>query len=134
ILKQNPEKMGDSIINFTHDDYNKKSGATLIDAKNDSEAISSFLSEYKDSPQTLRSYAKEIERLLLWCIHVSKVNISSLRRDHFIEYQQFLKKPIPEKNWCGPNVGKQKRDGSINPAWRPFVKGLGESSIRTALN
>ncbi|MFZ2314427.1 MAG: hypothetical protein WAW86_02050 [Gammaproteobacteria bacterium] len=61
----------------------------MIDAKDDAEAISTFLREYKDSPETLRSYAKEIERLLLWCIYIAKVNISSLRRNHLLDYQDF---------------------------------------------
>ena len=69
-LSDNPEKMGKDIILLTCDDYNKEMGSARIDAKNDAEAISTFLNEYKDSPETLRSYAKEIERLLLWCIHV----------------------------------------------------------------
>ncbi len=81
--------MGRVILEFTHDDYNKELGKALIDANNDAEAIASFLNEYKDSPATLRSYAKEIERLLLWCIHVGKVNISSIKRDH-----QILKKVV----------------------------------------
>jgi site-specific recombinase XerD len=133
ILSNNPEQMGQSIVAFTRDDYNKKLGSALIDAKDDTQAISSFLSEYKHSPETLRSYAKEIERLLLWCIHVAKVNISSLRRNHFLQYQDFLKHPTPKKIWCGPNVGRQNKDGSINENWCPFVKGLSNSSINTAL-
>lgn len=133
ILADNPEKMGNAIVRFTSDDYNKELGTALIDADNDAEAISSFLQEYKDSPETLRSYTKEIERLLLWCIHVAKVNISSLRRDHLLEYQAFLKNPQPKKTWCGPNVGRQNKDGSTNANWRPFVGGLGNASINKAL-
>lgn len=133
ILKNDAEQMGKGIIAFAHDDYNKELGSALIDAKDDAQAISSFLSEHKQSPETLRSYAKEIERLLLWCIHMVKVNISSLRRDHFLQYQDFLKHPAPKKVWCGPNVGRQNKDGSINENWRPFVKGLSASSINTAL-
>lgn len=72
ILSDAPEKMGDSIIEFMGNDYNKKFAASLIDAKNDADAISTFLREYKDSPETLRSYAIEIERLLLWCIHIKQ--------------------------------------------------------------
>ena len=131
VLLDSSEQMGNAIIKFTHDDYNKDLGSTLIDAKDDAEAISTFLSEFRDSPETLRSYAKEIERLLLWCIHVAKVNISSLRRNHIIEYQDFLKHP--EKIWCGPNVGRQTKSGALNENWRPFVKGLGNSSIHKTL-
>ena len=60
--------MGKVILEFTSDDYNKKLGSALIDADNDSDAIATFLNEYKDSADTLRSYSKEIERLFLWCI------------------------------------------------------------------
>jgi len=133
ILTENPEQMGNAVIRFTRDDYNKELGAALIDANNDAEAISSFLQEYKESPETLRSYTKEIERLLLWCIHVAKMNISSLRRDHLLKYQAFLKGPQPTKAWCGPNVGRLSKDGSINKNWRPFVSGLGGASINKAL-
>lgn len=133
ILNENPEKMGAAIIHFTHDDYNKELGSALIDAHNDAEAISIFLSEFKESPETLRSYAKEIERLLLWCIHVAKINISSLRRDHLQNYQQFLKNPEPKAQWCGPSIGRQTKDGLINEAWRPFVRGLGNASVNKAL-
>lgn len=132
-IMSDSRQMGASIIQFTHDDYNKELGSALIDAHNDAEAISSFLNEYRDSPETLRSYSKEIERLLLWCIHVAKINISSLRRDHFLDYQQFLKNPIPKEIWCGPSIGRQLKDGSMNDQWRPFVKGLSNTSVNKAL-
>lgn len=133
ILSDTTLNMGSTIIRFTRDDYNKELGSALIDAHNDVEAISSFLNEFKDSPETLRSYSKEIERLLLWCIHIEKINISSLRRDHFLKYQQFLKAPAPVEAWCGPSTGRQLKDGSINLAWRPFVKGLSNVSVNKAL-
>ena len=133
LLTNSSNDMGKIILKFTSDDYNKKLGAALINATNDNEAISTFLNEYKDSPGTLRSYAKEIERLLLWCIHVSKVNISSLRRDHFLEYQDFLKTPKPQKLWCGPSASRINKNGEFNKNWRPFVKGLGASSINKTL-
>lgn len=51
------------------------------------------------------------------------MNISSLRRNHLVEYQSFLKNPQPRKLWCGPKVSRQLKDGALNPAWRPFGKG-----------
>lgn len=132
-VSANSERMGNSIVEFARDDYNKELGSALIDAKNDAEAISTFLSEFKDSPETLRSYTKEIERLLLWCINVAKINISSLRRNHLLTYQEFLKCPTPEKIWCGPSVSRQTKNGLMNKNWRPFVDGLGNSSINKAL-
>jgi site-specific recombinase XerD len=133
ILANNPEKMGNDIIQFTRDNYNKEDGRALIDASNDAEAISTFLREYKDSPETLRSYAKEIERLLLWCMHIGKINISSLRRNHLLDYQDFLKNPEPKKLWCAPSAPRLNKDDSLNKAWRPFVGGLGGNSIKKAI-
>lgn len=125
--------MGNVLLEFTDDNYNKELGSALIDADDDAAAIASFLNEYKDSPETLRSYAKEIERLLLWCIHVSKTNISSLRRNHLNDYQAFLKNPQPKSLWCGPSVARMRKDGEINSQWRPFVKGLSPTSLNKAL-
>lgn len=133
IVVDNVGNMGKAIVQFMRDDYNKELGSSLIDAQDDAEAISTFLKEYKESPETLRSYSKEIERLLLWCIHIAKVNISSLRRDHLLEYQQFLKKPLPKAAWCGPSIGRQTKNGEVNEQWRPFVKGLGSASVNKAL-
>ena len=39
-----------------------------IDANNDLQAIQTWLLEFTHSPQTLRTYRKEAERLLLWSI------------------------------------------------------------------
>lgn len=133
VISDNSEYMGKGMIEFTGDDYNKELGSSLIDAKNDGQAISSFLREYKESPETLRSYAKEIERLLLWCLHVAKINISSLRRDHLLDYQNFLKNPQPQKQWCGPSTARYTKQGFINEHWRPFVKGLSASSLKKAI-
>lgn len=127
------ESLGQAIISFVSDDYNKALGQSLLNAKNDAQAISSFLSEFRDSPLTLQSYAKEIERLLLWCIHVAKKNVSSLRRNDLVDYQAFLKQPMPKKIWIGSKVARQLKDGTINPKWRPFGKGLGPSSINKAI-
>ncbi len=55
IVADSLEKMGSAIIEFTHDNYNKELGSALINAKDDAEAISSFLSEFRESPETLRS-------------------------------------------------------------------------------
>lgn len=125
--------MGNVTIAFTSDGYNKKSGIALIDAKTDADAIATFLNEYKDSPATIRSYAKEVERLLLWCIHIGNTNISSLKRDHVLAYQDFLKSPSPKKLWCGPCISRSNKDGTLNPNWRPYVQGLSGNSINKAI-
>ena len=127
------KNIGTHIIAFAKDDYNKAIVASLIDAKNDAEAISSFLLEFRDAPLTLVSYSKEIERLLLWCIHIIKLNISSLRRDHLMAYQDFLKNPEPKNVWVGAKVKRQLADGSANPNWRPFGKALSATTINKVI-
>jgi site-specific recombinase XerD len=121
--------IGNVPLEFIDNNYNKKPGCALIDATDDAEAIASVLTEYKNSPETLRSYTKEIERLLLWCVRVSKTNISNLRRDHLTAYQDFIKHPTPKKCWCGPSVSRTKKEGTINFNLKPFVKGLGSNSL-----
>ena len=105
----------------------------LINAKTDAEAIAVFLQGYQDSPETIKSYAKEVERLLLWCLHVSGVSISDLKCEDLISYQKFIKKPEPKKLWCGPKVLRLNKDGSLNTAWRPFVKGLSDSTVKKSI-
>ena len=129
LMLEDTKNIGNQIITLAKEDYNKAIGEALIDAKNDSEVISSFLSEFNDSPLTLKSYAKEIERLLLWCIHIAKLNISSLRRDHLIEYQNFLKDPQPRTVWVGAKTARLKKDGTPNPNWRPFGKPLSNTTV-----
>lgn len=127
------KNIGNHIIAFAKDDYNKAIGASLIDAQNDAQAISSFLLEFRDAPLTLVSYSKEIERLLLWCIHIAKLNISSLRRNHLMAYQDFLNNPEPTNVWVGAKVKRQLADGSANPNWRPFGKALSATTINKVI-
>ena len=44
-LCHDAEQMGQSLVQFTRDDYNKGFGPALISAQDDAQAISSFLSE-----------------------------------------------------------------------------------------
>lgn len=106
----------------------------LTDIQSDIEAVLSFLNEYRDSPETLRSYTTELERLLLWCIYYANMNITSLKREQLQSYQRFLKRPTPKAQWCGVSVGKQLKSGELNANWRPLVKGLSASSMSKVLN
>jgi len=111
--------------------YNRSTNSLkLMKAASDAEALLTFLNEYQDSPKTLLLYAKEIERLLLWCLHVHQISLSDLTREHIIEYQNFLLNPQPAKLWCGAKVSRLQKDGSINPAWKPFFKSLTDASIK----
>src|SRR5690606_26198184 len=99
---------------LTGDSYNRSAETPLIKAENDREAALVFLSEFRDSPATLRVYTKEIERLLLWCQAVLQLDIASLKRDHLQAYQAFLKKPEPASRWCGSKAPRLDKCGAIN--------------------
>jgi len=96
-------------------------------------ALHNFLKEYKDSTETLKVYVKELERLILWCDNIPKINLLTLSREHIVEYQQFLQNPNPKKLWCGDKVPKLLKTGTINPKWRPFYKNLSAPSIKKTL-
>jgi len=98
-----------------------------IGAHDDVEAIACFLAEYDRSPGTARIYQRECERLLLWAVHECGRPLSSLSRQDFEGYLNFLADPQPADRWCGP---KRPRD---TPAWRPFVGPLSEAALLTAM-
>lgn len=98
-----------------------------ISANTDFEAIQEFLTEYRHSPATLRSYTKECERLLLWSIYVRGKALSSLSRDDFVFYMEFLDNPQPHEIWCGTRTSKNSE------TWRPFVGPLSASAKASTL-
>jgi len=98
-----------------------------ISANTDWQAIQCWLNEFYDSPQTLRSYRKEAERLLLWAINHRQKALSDLAREDFQLYQSFIANPQPSHLWCGPRAERS----SIK--WRPFKGPLSEGSQRQAL-
>jgi integrase len=98
-----------------------------IGAANDVEALACFLAEYDRSPGTARIYQRECERLVLWAVHECGKPLSSLTRQDFEGYLNFLADPQPSERWCGP---KRNREDA---AWRPFVGPLGEPALLTAI-
>ena len=115
----------------THGSNREITKPCQIRASNDIEAIQCWLSEYEGSPQTYRSYQKEAERLLLWCIFQRKKSLSSLDRADLEAYFEFICDPQPANVWCGPKGGRGKHRGSAS--WKPFVKGLGPLSRSTTI-
>lgn len=105
--------------------YDKKH--CQISATNDWQAIQCWLNEFYDSPQTLRNYRKEAERLLLWSINQRQKALSDLGREDFQFYQEFLVDPQPSNIWCGPRAER------TSPKWRPFKGPLSDNSQRQAL-
>lgn len=103
-----------------------------IRAKNDIEAVQCWLDEYKDRPATYRTYQKEVERFILWCIYQHHKPLSSLDRADFESYFDFLSNPQPAKLWCAPSGGRGNKRGS--KSWKPFVGALGNSTKATAIS
>ena len=84
-----------------------------------------FLLSYKGSKDTIKSYRRELEKLLLWARTVFKKPIKSLGRAEIEEFMDFCKKP--PHSWIGTDVADRFIDTggrqSPNPKWRPFVNG-----------
>jgi len=98
-----------------------------ITADTDADAIRCFLTEYDRSPGTYRIYQRECERLLLWSLIDCGKPLSSLNRQDFEGYLNFLADPQPATLWCGPKAER------ITERWRPFVGPLSESAVLTAM-
>lgn len=98
-----------------------------IAAETDADAIRCFLAEYDRSPGTLRIYQRECERLLLWSLVDCGKPLSSLNRQDFEGYLNFLADPQPAALWCGPKADR------TTDKWRPFVGRLSESAVLTAM-
>jgi integrase len=110
------------------DGNNRADAARLqIEARNDAAAIGAFLQEYSESPGTLRIYQRECERLLLWALIECGKPLSSLNRQDFEGYLNFLADPQPAKIWCGARAPRESEN------WRPFVGPLSENAVMTAI-
>jgi len=73
-----------------------RSGSCQLNATNDIEAVSAWLAEYAEAAHTLRSYRKEVERLLLWATRSRGKALSSLTREDLLAYEAFLSDPGDE--------------------------------------
>ena len=91
-----------------------------------------FLSEYEGNEHTVRAYRRTITRLLMWSLLIQRKPLSSLSRPDFDEYLAFL--ADPPADWRGPVAPILTRDGTPNPAWRPFQpEPLTQASIQQEL-
>jgi len=103
---------------------------SIIDANNDFQAVQCWLNEYAHKKTTYNAYRKEAERLLLWCVIQITKPLSSLTRDDFTVYAEFLEDPQPRHIWCGKKGGNIKRGEA---GWKPFHGPLSPSAKHTAL-
>ena len=112
---------------FSEGSNRNRDGFCQINANTDYQAIDIWLARTQDSPQTFRSYRKEIERLLLWSHRVRFKAFSDLRVDDMEAYKKFLSDPQPASDWCGPRVSRNHEN------WKPFEGPLKANSINQAL-
>lgn len=103
-----------------------RSQAARIDAKNDHQAVAMWLVEYRDSPQTLKCYRREAERLLLW-LGSQGLGLHDMNREALRQFEAFLQDPQPREEWVGPSKPRE------HPEWRPFRSGLSPASRRQSL-
>lgn len=97
----------------------------LVDARNDYQAVEAYLYKYRGHDKTYRSYQKEIERFLLWCVSERGKALSSVLVGDCEAYKDFLD-TIPA-HWMG--VRRPRR----SPHWKPFVGALSQPSKRYAV-
>jgi site-specific recombinase XerD len=97
-----------------------------LEASDDLQAITRWLSRYGERPATARSYRKEIERFVLWCTTVQRKAVSSASSLDCQAYRAFLA-AVPA-HWVHP-VPVERSD----PAWRPFRGQPGPASQKQAL-
>ncbi|WP_244264823.1 tyrosine-type recombinase/integrase [Vreelandella boliviensis] len=97
-----------------------------ISAQNDAQAVTAWLEEYVDSPQTWKAYRREAERLLLW-LASQGLTLTSINRETLRRFEAFLADPQPSEQWIGPSKPR------AHPSWRPFRGALSPSSRRQSL-
>jgi hypothetical protein len=110
-------------LNGAHGRY--RAAGNSNDGETDLGLIISWLAQRAGSPNTVRAYMRDAERLLLYCVIHRGIPISSLSQEdyaHFLE--EFCSNPPPD--W-------RARRGTerYSEAWRPFEGGLSASSIQS---
>jgi site-specific recombinase XerD len=108
------------------DGTNSGAQNSSINATNDIEAVRTWLLEFRHSPHTFTSYRQSSERFLMWLMR-ENLSLQQVTREAIQEYQDFLQMPSPHDFWCGPAKPR------THPDWKPFVKGLSNSSIKLNL-
>lgn len=91
----------------------------------DLQLIAQWLSEYKDSPNTLAAYRKEAVRLVIWCHEVGETSILRMSRAEIERFRVWLQNPDPQY------IGSPKPLES--PLYRPFTAPLSAATTQQAL-
>jgi len=102
-----------------------------LEPGNDRAAIAAWLNEFKDRPNTLRSYVREASRFWLWMSGEARdVTLASLKRRDLDAYMEFLAAPPPR--WLPPpkDPANPKRSDRI---WTPLKADMTPASRRQTL-
>ena len=114
----------------------------LIEATNDEAAVQAFLDAKCSNANTRRSYAREAERVVLWCQRERSKGFSDLTVEDCSAYSRWLQclNRMPPEEWeeAGWRVPQAAWTGvkgapRSSSAWRPFVGPLDERSRAHAL-
>ena len=101
-------------------------GPNTLDASTDLEAINAWLAHHQERISTVRSYRKEAERFLLFCVHVLRKSLSSVSAPDCMQYRAFLMQVPPD--WIHPMPVTR-----TDPMWRPFRGQPSAASQKQAL-
>jgi site-specific recombinase XerD len=113
-------------------------GNNALGARDDKHAIELWLAAKASNPNTLRSYRKNAERLLLWCYLERQTTFPELTVADCIHYRTWLSslgRQAPEEwaragwrlaagQWIGPRAAKRTSE-----EWRPFEGPLDPNSV-----
>lgn len=115
--------------------------ACALSARDDLEAIRTWLNARAGNPNTHASYRKEAERFLLWSLVEKETALSDIRADEASQYLRWLedlgrtddktfsrKWRIPQAFWIG-----EKNAERSSAAWRPYNGPLSPASRRNAI-
>lgn len=113
-------------------------GGNALGALGDKHAVELWLAAKATNANTLRSYRKNAERLLLWCMYERRITFPELTVADAIHYRAWLsdlgrKSPeewaqagwrMPAEDWIGPHGAKR-----LSAEWRPFEGPLSPGSV-----
>lgn len=113
-------------IEYLKPDLPELSSHQLVDYKH----AYDFLHAYRGSPETFKSYRREIERLLQWAWFLQAKSLKDLDRKDIEVFLEFCQ--APPKDWIGlrhvPRFILQEGLRVANPEWRPFVASISKKA------
>jgi integrase/recombinase XerD len=106
---------------------NRGLGRQQIAANTDWEAITLWLAQYKDQPNTCSAYEKEVTRFFVWVLAMRRKPFSSVVYEDWEAYQDFMADPQPKADWVS-----DKKHARGTPEYRPFAGPLSPASRKYA--